>query len=1545
MLNVRAHTCYLGTTGYASHARSFFREFSKYVNLKIRNYTWDENPDYLDDLDFSLIDMITLLSDGKEKDFPVAHGYPTLPWKSGLEYSVPDVDIVLMEVNHKYFYDNYDAPVKIAYTVWESTELPQDFFEQLLKFDYLWVVSEWHKSMAILQGYPSHRIFIIHEGVDSDFFEDETPKILSDFNDNRFKFIFFGRWDYRKSVPEIIKTFIDTFDKSEPVDLILAADNPYPVDGLSSTEERLDYYGFNDERIKVKHFVPRKDYISYIKSGDVFLSCARSEGWNIPLIEAMAAGTPAIYSNWGAQLEFANDKGIPVSIKEERKASIGSELGFAKYAPGFYAEPDFNDLGKVMRDSFEKNEYYKKKANLEKYEIREKFSWPNVANSAHTELLKVCNFDIPQIYQDDAAIIMSHADSREKEILLKLSLISAKRQGYAVIISTHIPVHPEIHKIADYVIYDKENPVVYKNEYGFLSDTIPVHYIKYPEFELAYAFEFNHGYAALKLIKNGLAVANANNFKISHCVNYDYIINDPEIFQNHRDHLNTDDVVCYKWESDRSINSGFFSGKTDKILKSLTPFNSKSDYFAFPNVLILEDFLYEVFIREGMNIKLNDISEISSKNYLNSYKLQTFPVVKSKSGKESFLYLTKEERTSEYILCAVGTDEEPLKMEIEYKGKRAKVTADPKIKSISLFSIPDKMVECGFKINLLNQGERRIYNKNTSLATSKLNNREFMEDLIFEDPNFKININFNDGPFVEILGKGKDKFNVSFYDNESGKLIHHATLGYNTWTKANRKYYTDWRILITDKDGIKVHEENLSFKNRRVYISIDSSSLGDTIAWIPYVDEFRKKHNCEVFVSTFKNQLFRGNYPDLNFINPGESVENVYGVYKIGWFYKDGVYNKNLHPRDFKNIPMQSTATDILGLEYTEIKPKIVKPDMDISPIKEDYVTIGFHSTAQAKYWNNPTGWQELVDWFNSKGIKCVMISMEGDGYMGNNYPSGILHVKGGNTLENAIRYIKNSKMFIGISSGLSWLSWALDTPTVLISGFSSPFTEFGGEDVVRIFNEKTCNSCFNRINLDPSDWKWCPDHKDTERMFECTKSIKGQEVIKEIEKYLHTKNLISELDWGKTPEWHRKVIKKEIFDERIYEKLNEVEDGDIVVDFGASIGPFVKSILEKKPSKIFAFEPCLEEYEILVKNIKGQNITHLNLGISEENSDNISNNNLFSFGEEKQTTMKGITFKKFIDDFSIDRIDFLKTDCEGGEYSIFNEENFEWISKNVKKISGEWHLNEKLNPGTKEKFRKFRDLYLKRMPNHKIHSVDGVDIKWDLWNDHFIDFYTEVIICIDNTQVQNTETIQIEKIISESYDLGMVQNHMEILEASKFFKSLEVKNFMEIGTDQGGTFAIWSKLMGDKNGIRISVDLPHGPYGRDTYNLLKRDEYLSSLGSKFTAIHGSSHDKEIKDKVREILKGELLDFLFIDGDHTYEGVKLDYLMYKEFVKPNGWIGFHDIKDTKFHREANCRVDIFWNELSGEKIEFIDNSSDFGGIGLIKASESITGDL
>jgi hypothetical protein len=145
-----------------------------------------------------------------------------------------------------------------------------------------------------------------------------------------------------------------------------------------------------------------------------------------------------------------------------------------------------------------------------------------------------------------------------------------------------------------------------------------------------------------------------------------------------------------------------------------------------------------------------------------------------------------------------------------------------------------------------------------------------------------------------------------------------------------------------------------------------------------------------------------------------------------------------------------------------------------------------------------------------------------------------------------------------------------------------------------------------------------------------------------------------------------------------------------------------------------------------------GHPVSHLLKGISSVNGV-VEDNRLFNSVMGTQNKMETITFKRFLELYNLKRIDFLKTDCEGGEYDIFTDENFDFIKSNVKKIAGEWHLNEYYYSGAKDKFREFRDKYLSQFDKIEVYSVDGVDIKWDLWNEHFIEYYTEVIIYIDN--------------------------------------------------------------------------------------------------------------------------------------------------------------------------------------------------------------------
>lgn len=222
----------------------------------------------------------------------------------------------------------------------------------------------------------------------------------------------------------------------------------------------------------------------------------------------------------------------------------------------------------------------------------------------------------------------------------------------------------------------------------------------------------------------------------------------------------------------------------------------------------------------------------------------------------------------------------------------------------------------------------------------------------------------------------------------------------------------------------------------------------------------------------------------------------------------------------------------------------------------------------------------------------------------------------------------------------------------------------------------------------------------------------------------------IENFNWGNSSQWYREATEREIFNDRIYEKVFSVEEGDIVFDAGASIGIFGYSILDKKPSIIYCVEPSIDEIETCKMNIPNNIGVFLNHGISNVDGETVLND-VYEFGDNRVVGLfKVKKFKTIVDQFNIEKIDFLKTDCEGAEYDIFNIENLIWLKQNVRKIVGEWHLH---RPEEKQKFREFRDVFLRVFPNHEVYSCDNVNIKWDLWNEHFLDYYNQVIIHIDN--------------------------------------------------------------------------------------------------------------------------------------------------------------------------------------------------------------------
>lgn len=178
-------------------------------------------------------------------------------------------------------------------------------------------------------------------------------------------------------------------------------------------------------------------------------------------------------------------------------------------------------------------------------------------------------------------------------------------------------------------------------------------------------------------------------------------------------------------------------------------------------------------------------------------------------------------------------------------------------------------------------------------------------------------------------------------------------------------------------------------------------------------------------------------------------------------------------------------------------------------------------------------------------------------------------------------------------------------------------------------------------------------------------------------------------------------------------------------------------------------------------------------------------------------------------------------------------------------------------------------------------------------------------------------------------------QVRSEIQQLAGLVSQHQPKAVLEIGTATGGTLFLWARMAAPDATI-VSVDLPGGVYGGG-YPLWKAPLYrrFASKKQSVKLLRRDSHSPATLEAVRNILD-EPLDFLFIDGDHSYDGVKQDFEMYAPLVRPGGIVALHDIVDCP--PELLCEVKVYWDEIKhrGQHWEFIeDPAQGWAGIGAV----------
>lgn len=360
-----------------------------------------------------------------------------------------------------------------------------------------------------------------------------------------------------------------------------------------------------------------------------------------------------------------------------------------------------------------------------------------------------------------------------------------------------------------------------------------------------------------------------------------------------------------------------------------------------------------------------------------------------------------------------------------------------------------------------------------------------------------LRFDFNDGCRVLVPERGKP-WRVRLKDLDTDNTIYETSAGFQAGrVNSTKRYFIRFRLEIwLGDEQLLVHDYDA--RGREVAVLFPVGTLGDTMGWFPYAVKFQQKHGCRLTcaMAAALIPLFKDAYPDITFVTHEEfKPERYYASYRMGLFFddKDGVFQ----PTDFRLVGLHRTAGYILGVDPTEEPPRLALPD-DARPIAEPYVCIAVQSSTQAKYWNNPFGWRDIVAFLKENGYRVVCIDqrpVHGTGIVWNHIPHGVEDETGDRPLIERARWLRHADFFIGLSSGLSWLAWAAGCPVVLISGFTHPTNEF--QTPYRVVNYHACNSCWNdpHHRFDHHDFLWCPRHAGTPRQFECTRLITSGQV------------------------------------------------------------------------------------------------------------------------------------------------------------------------------------------------------------------------------------------------------------------------------------------------------------------------------------------------------------------------------------------------------------------------------------------------------------------
>jgi hypothetical protein len=349
---------------------------------------------------------------------------------------------------------------------------------------------------------------------------------------------------------------------------------------------------------------------------------------------------------------------------------------------------------------------------------------------------------------NEVIIILAHCDNSNKLEILEECIELCKKQNRKIIISTNYKLPERIYEKVDYIVYEKENRLIYHYE------NIPSGYsffINFPTYWHIQRVEYDIGYAALQLIKNGLSLSVQKGFVKSHFVNYDYLIREENFFEKYAALLGLEyDAISYYFCHDFFFNTGMFSVINKTFSETLKSVNNVYEYSKLHNDAIsyngnngvLEGMLDYLFYKnnlkylkvkeEKLDAEINDFNKLcifSRNNFIENTDIEVY---KSTDGLDYYLTFINPGNDKSDII-EIKSEDEIISIKfneiIEYVNG---ITGMP----LFVLKLSDSLAGKNIIVNVPTRGSKLI-KSNYSIASCEIRDKRiiFTDDVLIQKSN------------------------------------------------------------------------------------------------------------------------------------------------------------------------------------------------------------------------------------------------------------------------------------------------------------------------------------------------------------------------------------------------------------------------------------------------------------------------------------------------------------------------------------------------------------------------------------------------------------------------------------------------------------------------------------------------------------------------------------------------------------------------------------------------------------------------------------------